>query len=463
MTRDLFSTLREAVTAGEVRTEPSAIHRLGPGRLAFVAISASAPFTVLAGGVVAAFAVTGDPGMPLALALVAAVLALFVVGYAALSARVVEPGGFYSYLRFGFGQRAGVAGGFVALLGYAAIQVGLYGLFGASLAALLGLPWWACAVLAWVAVAVLGVLCVEFNAAVLCTLLAAEVLAVLVFDVGALSHPAAGDALAGLAPSTLGTPAAGALLAFAVACFVGFESSAMYSAECRDPRHTVARATWAALAFCGVFYTFSAWALTITVGPSQVGLVATDPGLVFTLLADHWGRPVAAVANLLFLTSIFAALLSFHNAVARYLHQLGRDRVLPVALARETGTGAPLAGSVVQSLVGAAVIALFAAASIDPVLGLFTWSSGLAAVAVVALLAATSAAAARVTTGAVRATSTAAALALAGLLVVLVAWFGSLVGDAGPALRWGLPAAVAVAAVAGAAWPTPRRAAGAPA
>jgi len=437
-------------------TKPDIAHHLGPGRLAFMAVSASAPFTVLAGGVVAALAVTGDPGMPLALALTAAVLALFVVGYAALSAVVTEPGGFYSYLRYAFGQRAGAAGGFVALLGYGAIQVGLYGLFGASLAPLLGLSWWVCAALAWIAVGVLGVLRVEINSVVLATLLVAEVLAVLVFDIGALTHPAGGDvAFAGFAPTTLATPAVGALLAFSVACFVGFESSAMYAAECRDPRRTVARATWAALAFCGIFYTLSAWALTVTVGPAQVGTAATDPGLVFTLLTIHWSPTVATIANLLFLTSVFAALLAFHNAVARYLHQLGRDRVLPVVLARETATGAPLAGSAVQSLVGIVTVGLFAALGIDPVLGLFTWSSGLAAVAIVALLAATSAAAVRVTAGAVRATSIAAAAALTVLLTVLVTWFGSLLGDAGPALRWGLPAAVVLVAVVGAAWPTP--------
>ena len=55
---------------------------------------------------------------------------------------------------------------------------------------------------------------------------------------------------------------------------------------------------------------------------------------MFAGLAAHWGDGVATMANLLVLTSVFAALLSFHNGVARYLFALGRERVLPTALSR---------------------------------------------------------------------------------------------------------------------------------
>ena len=42
-------------------------------------------------------------------------------------------------------------------------------------------------------------------------------------------------------------------------------------------------------------------------------------------LGAFWGDS----ASLLFATSLFAALLSFHNAVSRYTFALGREGVLP--------------------------------------------------------------------------------------------------------------------------------------
>ena len=86
---------------------------------------------------------------------------------------------------------------------------------------------------------------------------------------------------------------------------------------------------------------------------------------------------------MLFLTSMFAALLSFHNGVARYLFALGRERVLPAALSRVgTRSGGPVAGSLAQSALALVVVAVFALSGADPVLQMFTWLSGTAAVGV---------------------------------------------------------------------------------
>ena len=64
---------------------------------------------------------------------------------------------------------------------------------------------------------------------------------------------------------------------------------------------------------------------------------------MFAALAEHWGEDVANIANVLLITSVFAALLWFHNTVARYLFALGRERVLPAVLGtgRAPGPAAP--------------------------------------------------------------------------------------------------------------------------
>jgi amino acid transporter len=374
--------------------------RLGTISLVFFLVSASAPMTVLAGGVVATFAVTGNLGVPLSFPVLGVALALFTVGYAAMTRYVHNAGAFYAYIAQGLSRAWGVASSAVALVSYNAIQIGLYGLFGAALAAFAEahwhsmLPWWGWALGAWVVVGLLGLLNVDLSAKVLGVLLVGEVVAVVLFDVGSFGHPAGGAvAAAGLDPSNLFTSGVGGVFAFGIAAFVGFESGAVYSAEVKDPRRTVARATYAAITITSVLYLVSAWALSVATGPDSVVAQARDPksGIPFSLMATHFGSTVADVANVLLVTSVFAALLSFHMVSARYTFALGQERVLPAVMAHVARrTGSPAAGSLLQSLLALAVVVVFAALRRDPLTELFTWFSYVAALGVLALLIGTS-------------------------------------------------------------------------
>lgn len=448
--------------------------RLGVVHLVFFTVAASAPLTVLAGGVTTTYAVSGNAGVPLAFLGLTVVLGLFAVGYGAMSRFVANAGAFYSYLSLGIGRGAGVAGSFVALVSYNAIQIGLYGLFGSTagdfVADALGLrlPWWTWAFLALLVVGSLGLLRVDLNARVLAVLLIIEVLVVIAYVVAGFRNPAGGAVtFAPLEPSTLLVPGVGAVIAFNIAAFTGFESGAIYSEETRDPRRTVARATFVAVAFIGLFYALSSWAMVVQTGTEGLQAAATEngPGLVFGPLADNYGVIVADIATVLFLTSVFAALLSFHNGVARYLFALGREKVLPSVLSTVgTRSGGPVAGSLAQSGLAVVVVLLFVVTGGDPVLTLFTWFSGMSAVGVVLLMAATSAAVvgyfarerdkraeasvwARVLAPGV------ASLLLFTLLVVLVGNFDALLGtDPSSPLRWILPGLVLLAALGGLVW-----------
>jgi amino acid transporter len=445
--------------------------RLGVVHIVFFTVAASAPLTVLGGGVTTTFAVTGVTGVPLSFLLLAVALALFAVGYAAMSRFVTNAGAFYAYIARGLGATWAVAGAFVALISYNFIQISLYGLLGASLGDLVNqatgvsLPWWAWALAALIVVGYLGVLRVDFNANVLAVLLVLECIAVALYDIGAFAHPSEGFAMqAALSPSSLFVPGVGMVFAFGMAAFIGFESGAIYSEEVRNPRVTVARATFVAVGFTGLFYAVSAWAMIVTVGPTDLQKQTGEngPGVVFAGLAEHWGDSVATLANMLFLTSVFAALLSFHNGVARYLFALGRERVLSAALSRVgTRSGGPVAGSLAQSALALVVVTVFAMFGADPVLQLFTWLSGTAAVGVVLLMAGTSAA----VVGFFRThrsggsawqrsiAPTLATLALVALVVLLIGNFDALLGtDPASPLRWILPGLVLLAGVVGAIW-----------
>jgi len=88
-------------------------------------------------------------------------------------------------------------------------------------------------------------------------------------------------------------------------------------------------------------------------------------------LAEIW----LTLGHVLFATSLFAALLAFHNTAARYTFALGRERVL-FAFFGATGRRfrAPIWGSITQSILAVVVLTVFATSDgLDPFVHLFFW------------------------------------------------------------------------------------------
>jgi hypothetical protein len=81
-----------------VRQVTLARRTLGGGSLWIFAVGASSPLTVLVGGIVATYALTGVVGVPLAFAVIMVVLALVAVGYVAMARHVVHSAPFYAQL-----------------------------------------------------------------------------------------------------------------------------------------------------------------------------------------------------------------------------------------------------------------------------------------------------------------------------------------------------------------------------
>ena len=114
---------------------------------------------------------------------------------------------------------------------------------------------------------------------------------------------------------------------FAICSFIGFEATAIYSEECKDPHKTVARATIIAVCIITVFYAITSWALIQSIGESKlVDAAAADPGLlVYNIAGEHLGSWAIQLMSLLLITSLFAATQAFHNSLARYLFTMSRD------------------------------------------------------------------------------------------------------------------------------------------
>jgi amino acid transporter len=454
--------------SGEVR-QALARGRLGAPALVFFVLSAAAPLTVVAGAVTTGYAVTGVIGIPVAFLAVSAVLGVFSLGYVAMSQEVSNAGAFYTYVSRGLSRPAGVGAALVAVLAYNALQIALYGGFGVAAAGFFGAEagwdaaWWVYALGAWLLVGTLGLLQVDLSGRVLAVLLSAEMAVLLIFDASDVLHPADGGIrLDTLAPANLAAPGLGAVLVLAIVGFVGFEAAAVYSEEARNPRRTVAVATFTAVGLIGVLYAVSAWAMSVGTGPEHIVDRSRAEGteVIFVLAAGHLGAEMATAGRVLFLTSLLAALLSFHGTVARYLFALGREHVLPSWLGRTSRrTSAPAAASAVQSGLALVVIAGYAWQGWDPLVRLFFWGGMWGGFGVLLLLTATSLAVVRFFAGTRRSvwrTTVAPAAAAAALLVVLVLAvrnFATLLGvEPDSALRWLLPALYIPAAAVGAGW-----------
>jgi amino acid transporter len=372
--------------------------RLGVAAVVFFVMSAAAPLTVVAGVVPTGIAVTGLTSISIAFVAVAVVLAVFAVGYVAMARHIANAGAFYAYISQGIGRPLGVGASWVALLAYNMFQIAAYGGFGAIASPLfdkwfgLDIQWWILALIVWALTAVLGVRDVAVNGKVLATLLVAEIVVVFAFSIADIFSPSFTPSSAPVDVGSLVGSGSGALLAMAITGFVGFEQSVVFSEESRDPRRTVPRATYIAIALIAVLYGFAAWTMISAAGDDVVGRAGNEgPDLFFNVAADQLGGRAVDLGYALFLTSLIAAMISFHNIIARYMFSLGREGVLPRAFGRTVpGTGAPKNGSLVQSALGLVVIVIYAVAGWDPLVNLFFWGGSGGGIGVLLLITLTS-------------------------------------------------------------------------
>jgi amino acid transporter len=386
---------REDAVELDIISRALAKNRLGVPSVVFFGVAGAAPLTVIIGAISTIYAVVGNTAVPLVYLVVAGILSIFTVGFVAMSRHIVNSGAFYSYISHGLGRVLGVAAAFVALPAYAMMQIGLFGLFGVVASGILdGLgvqaDWFVCALLAWALVAVLGLLWVDLSGKVLAVLLIAEIAVVLVYDAVMIANPA-GDSVsfATLAPAQLFTPEVAAMMVLAIAGFVGFEATVVLSEEAKDPKRTIARATHWAVILAGLLCGLSAWAMSVGAGPG--GIVATarreETDLVFSLVAPHVPEALISIGYLLFMTSIFAALLAFHAAVARYQFALGREGVLSSRWGfTHPRTGAPVVGSITQSVLALIVLVVYKVTGADPLVYLFAWLTTVGGLGVLILM-----------------------------------------------------------------------------
>lgn len=418
----------------------------------------------MAGGVPVSMLVGNGAGIPAMFLVAVAILLPFAAGLTGIIPHVKSAGGFYAIAGRGLGGHAAGASAIIAVFGYTMIQISLYSLFGSSAATFateqlhVELPWWMYSFAALALTGWLGYRQVDLSARVLSVLVLAEYLAVLLLDTTILAQVPGNISAASFRVPTVmsGSPWIGLLMCFSA--FIGFEATTIYAEEARDPERTIPVATYVSLLLIGGFYIFSSWCMVTAVGADQLVPKLTalpDPTAFLFQLANRFvGRWLAFVMHLLFLTSIFAGILAFHNSVARYLFAMARQRLIPERLSMtHTHHRSPHVASVVQSFSALLLVAMFAAAAVDPIV-LFARVSAAGTLGIIALMAIASAAVTwffRTRPGnlwRIRVLPVLATLALTVVLTLACWHFDTLAGDRSVLVR-SMPALVLLSGVIG--------------
>ena len=365
-------------------------------QIVFFVIAAAAPLTGMLGIIPVAIRLGNGAGVPGAFVAAGAILLIFSVGYAAMSRHVVNAGAFYAYLAQGLGSSLGVGGAFVAVVSYTAMQVGVYALFGFFATVILNpllmlqVPWYVYSAVAIALVQFLGMRKLDLSGFVLGLFITLEMGILLALSVSIVLH-GGGPQGFNLRPFSLhevlsGHP--GIAIMFALASFVGFEATAIYGEESRNPTRTVPLATYAAVSIIMVFFAFVTWAIISSYGVDHVVAAAfADPGNFWFAKSDAYlGRVGTGIMRALLLSSIFACLLAFHNTITRYLYALGREGLMWGFLAHvHPRFQSPYKASYVQT--GCAVLGLLGAvmSGADPLTVVFSWTSAFATIGIVGL------------------------------------------------------------------------------
>ncbi|WP_322363848.1 APC family permease [Pseudomonas sp. Teo4] len=383
--------------AGATVSQKKLSGNMGALSLAMTVLAFSAPLTTVAGYIPVSL-MFGGVGSPLLFVLVSVVMLLFGIGYVTLNSVVRRSGDFYSFITYGLGKSAGLGAGLTAAVSYFVLLAGVTSYFGVSCAefhrSLTGsaLPWYFYTLSCWAVVGILGYLHVELSAKVLLWVMLAEIVVCLGFAFGVLSI--GGDTgMAASAPFSTGELSKDGVnipfsMLFAVSFFMGFEATALYRDEVRDPDKTIRRATYGSIIFIGAMYTICAYALVTAYG-SNVQQVATDsPATMFSLaFGKYIDVRLQMIVTVLVLTSAFASALSTHNVLSRYLFNLGNDGALPKFLSNiHVKHSSPFAASMAVSAMVLCVLLPFIVIGAKPEL-LYGQLSGVGTSGVIILMA----------------------------------------------------------------------------
>lgn len=370
----------------QARLKPGAIGLVG---VVFMVVAFSAPTTAMTGNLPVAVGFGNGFGAPAGFMIATVVLTIFSVGFVALAKHITAAGAFYTFVSRGWSRIPGLAAGVMSMFTYMTMEAGLIGIFSVfadqafSVQLGIDLGWPVYAAVALLAIAVLSHFDISVAAKVLGLVLVLEiaVLAGTAFTVlfkGGGPDGIVWDAVNPLSALSANNVAGGVVglgLLMAFWSWVGFESTAIYGEESKDPKRIVPQATLIAVIGIGVFYTFISW-MTISANGSDKSVELASGAAPFELLYTPTrvfvGDWAVTTFEWLVVFGSFACALAIHNSAARYLFAFGRDRLMWHRMGEAHPRHAsPYIASIVQSVFAALLLVLCWVTDADPYATLF--------------------------------------------------------------------------------------------
>lgn len=379
------------VTAGQHQLKANS---LGPVGVAFFVLAAAAPMAAFVGAGPVIFSLIG-PGVPLVYILIAAVVAIFAIGYLKMSQHVNSAAGFVAYIEKGLGKRAAGATAGLVIVTYIALQVGFWAQFGVFanqlVATYLGIdiPIWVWAAVFIAITTGFAMWGVDMSLRVLGIILALEVFVVLALVVGIWFSDDKVPSLESFSPAVFSNPGLGIAILFVATCFTTFEATTVFSEEARNPRRTIPLALFFVIGFIALFYGIATWAVSMAVGPENVQQAAGEnlEGLMFGLATQYVGPWLDLVMQIMVVTSFIAMLLGMSNMFARYAFALSRARVLPTMIGKVTKRQAPARAALTNGIIVAVILLAFLWAGADPMVVIYAWFVALGTIGFILIMA----------------------------------------------------------------------------
>lgn len=315
----------------------------------FMAVANAAPITAMSFNVPIAVGYGNGIAASAGFLFATIVLTIFAIGFVAMAKYVTTAGAFYGFISHGLGQVAGMASGLLAAVAYIIFEASLIGGFAYFAAeyvlkpAGLNIPWIVVAIIGIVIIWLLAYFKITIAAGVLGITLVCEIILLLALGVSVLFKGGPDgfmftdivppwQAFNGLPEGAYGTGVAAGVAAigifFAFWSWVGFETTAVYGEESKNPKRNVPLATMIAVIGLGLFYTFMSWMVVVGNGPAkaiEVSAGASPVDLWLNLVDSNLGAPIVIVYEVLLVVGSFACAMAFHNAASRYIYALGRE------------------------------------------------------------------------------------------------------------------------------------------
>ena len=363
----------------------------------FFVVAFSAPITAMTGNTPLSVGYGNGIYAPAGFIVACIILTIFSVSFVAMAKHITAAGAFYTFVSRGMGRPIGLGAGWLSTAAYVSIEAALIGIFSVFADGLMvgqfnvSLPWIVYGVFAIVVIGILSYRDISLAARFLGVVLIIEVALLSVMAFAVLFQGGGPDGLmfeslnptkafTSLPENFMGTGVAAGVagigLLFAFWSWVGFEATAIFGEESKDPKRIVPRATMIAVVGIGIFYTFISWMAIAGNGAADsvsISASATPFQLLYTPMENfvgHWG---VIGFEWFVVGGSFACALAIHNSATRYIFAFGRDGLLPKALGRSHPKyQSPYIASTVQTVVTLVIVGGCYVASVDPYLGLYT-------------------------------------------------------------------------------------------